>query len=288
MSDSATGPLEVRLAVFHGPIEVLLELVSRRKLEIDEVSIAQVVDDFLNIVEDMRRMQHELDLDAASKFLLVAATLIHIKTRRLLPATGDVDVDEDLLVDAERDVLLARLLAARTFRQVAEVLRTYLAEGSRFVPRLAPVEERFRRVAPDLLRQVQPVDLARLAAAVLSRRHDEAVQIEHIAPIRASVADAVTHLCGVLPALGRTTYAQLCAGVSRLEAVVCFLAVLELLKAGAITVEQAGPFTDIGIAWRCGTDPQAVLRSDGIDIASWDSDVALDLSDAKMPERMLP
>lgn len=256
MTVTTADPLFVDVAAYSGPIEALLELISRRKLEIDEISVAQVVDDFLALVDALP----DMPLEAASKFLLVAATLIHIKTNRLLPTEVDLDLDEDLLADAERDVLLARILAARTFKDVAVVLQDHLDLGSRFVPRAAQAEASHRNVAPDLLRQVSADDLARVAARVLAGRPPETIDLSHVTAVKVTVNDAVDQICAHLEVHGRASYRELCRERTLLEAVVRFLAVLELLKAGFVSVEQERCFDDIELTW---TAPPGLTRPMG-------------------------
>ncbi|MBX7159169.1 MAG: segregation/condensation protein A [Acidimicrobiia bacterium] len=238
-------PLFVDLSAYSGPIEVLLELISRRKLEIDEISVAAVVDDFVSLVDSMP----DMPLEPASRFLLVAATLIHIKTNRLLPSEPDLELDDDLGADTERDVLLARILAARTFKDVSAVLQDHLDLGSRFVPRVAQAETSHRNVAPDLLRQVSADDLARVAARVLAGRPPERIDLSHVTAVKVSVGQAVGQICDHLVVSRNATFRELCRGRSIVDAVVRFLAVLELLKAGFVTAEQQGCFDDIDLTW---------------------------------------
>lgn len=235
----------VHVAEFEGPIELLLDLIRAHRMEITAISVAEIVDEYLVAVEGTT----DLDLETASKFLLVAATLLHIKTQRLLPMAAEPDFDEELLADVERDMLLARLMNARTFADVAAVLRDSLEDGTRFVPRAVQAEEAVRRVAPDLLRQTTVGDLARLAAAALGR-HDEPVPpMAHVEPIRVSLRATFLQLARMLPLTGTASYRSLCAGKSMVEAVVHFLAILELLKAGVIRVEQPTPRDDITMVW---------------------------------------
>lgn len=241
----ADDPLFVDLSAYSGPIEVLLELISRRKLEIDEISVAAVVDDFVALVDSMPSMA----LEPASKFLVVAATLIHIKTSRLLPTEVELDLDEDLAADAERDVLLARIVAARTFKDVSAVLADHLDVGSRFVPRAAQAEVSHRNVAPELLRQVSVDDLARVAARVLAGRPPETIDLSHVTAVNVTVGDAVGEICDLLVVSGRGSFREICRGRRLIEGVVCFLAVLELLKAGFVTAEQQRCFDDIELTW---------------------------------------
>lgn len=238
-------PLHVDVSAYSGPIELLLELISRRKLEIDEISVAAVVDDFVRLVECMPDMA----LEPASKFLLVAATLIHIKTNRLLPTEVDLEIDEDLTADTERDMLLARILAARTFKDVSAVLQDHLDLGSRFVPRAAQPEVSHRHVAPDLLRQVSPDDLARVAARVLAGRPPERIDLSHVTAVNLTVGQAVGQLCDLLVTARQASFRDLCRDGTLMEAVVRFLAVLELLKSGFVSAIQDCCFDDIELTW---------------------------------------
>lgn len=256
--EHASDPLHVDVDAYQGPIEVLLELISRRKLEIDEISVARVVDDFLAVVADAA----DLPLEVASKFLLVAATLIAIKTNRLLPSEEELEIDEDLLADAERDTLLARLVSARTFKDVAAVLADHLDVGSRFLPRTAQPEEHLRRIAPDVARQVSLDDLASIAARVLAGRPPEEIDLGHVQPVRASVRDAVDEICTVLVTHGEASFRTLCQDATLIEAVVRFLAVLELLKAGFIAAEQEHSFDDIRMVWVAPAGVGYVHRED--------------------------
>ncbi|MCC7076195.1 MAG: segregation/condensation protein A [Acidimicrobiia bacterium] len=238
------GP-RVRVEDFDGPIDLLLELIRARKMEITAVSVAAIVDDYLTTVNSVT----QLDLDAASRFLLVAATLLHLKTQWLLPLGEMPEIDEDLLADAERDTLLWRLIGARTFAEVAEVLCESLEDGTRYVPRAVQPEEAVSNVVPDLLRQVTITDLARLAAAALNREDETVPVMAHVEPIKVSLRATIVELAAILPRVRTASYRALCRHKTMLEAVVHFLAVLELLMAGVVRVEQDSPTDDIVLTW---------------------------------------
>ncbi len=246
--------LDVRLDAFDGPIEVLVELIARRELAIDEISVAQIVDDFVALIRSIE----VVELDTVSKFLLVATTLMQIKTRRLLPRDEPIEIDEDLLVDAERDVLLARLLSARTFREVAEVLRDAIDESSNYVARRGSYDVRSVRKPTNVADQVDPRGLATIAAAVIEDAETPPRPDEHIHGIHASVTDAISHVAAVVRSESETTFRALCDGVSRMEAIVRFLAVLELLRVGAIRVAQPDLGSDIDLEWNPGAHSEIV------------------------------
>src|SRR3954453_17333539 len=139
-------PYEVTTAVFAGPFDLLLHLISRDQVDIYEVSLTAIVDAY---VAELERMQH-LDLELATEFLLIAAILVELKTRRLLPGRDDVDMDEELALWEERDLLLARLLECKTFKDVAATFARLAEVAGRSFPRAAVMEERFTALTPDL------------------------------------------------------------------------------------------------------------------------------------------
>jgi len=243
----------VQTPVFEGPFDLLLHLILREQVDLYEISLAGIVDAYLREVERM----DALDLEVATEFLLIAATLVELKTRRLLPDERDVDVDDELALWEERDLLLARLLDCKTFKDAAHVLAALADEASRSYPRTAGLEERFLAVAPDLLAGIDAEDLRAAFLRATTPKPAPTVDLSHVGSVRASVTEAVEELLDELPRAGRVTFRALTAGlVERLEIVVRFLAVLELYKQGLIDLDQAEAFGEIGITWLAG--PAAV------------------------------
>ncbi|MBV8297220.1 MAG: segregation/condensation protein A [Acidimicrobiia bacterium] len=239
-------PYEVSTPVFEGPFDLLLHLITSEQVDVYEVSLSRIVDGYLAELERMER----LDLDVATEFLLIAATLIELKTKRLLPGRNDMDLDEELQLYAERDTLLARLLECKTFKDAAAELQRLARIAGRSHPRVAGLEERFLDLAPDILAGVTPADLARALVRACTPKPVARVDLEHVAPIRASVRDALEELATELPRAGSTTFRQLTAGHrERLEIIVRFLAVLELFKRGLVDLDQAGNFGELRIVW---------------------------------------
>ena len=237
-------PYEVSTPVFEGPFDLLLHLILKEEVDLWEISLARIVDSFCAELEKLG----EIDLDASTEFLLIAATLVELKARRLLPGREDIDLDEELLRFEERDLLLARLLDCKTFQDAAKVLHARLLEASHSIPRTAGPEEPFRSLAPDPLERV-PLDAflvaARRGLAPKEERPDE-VDTEHVAPIRASVRDAIETVLALLPTSGSMRFRDLAFGVtSKLEVIVRFLAVLELFKQGVVDLEQPESFADL-------------------------------------------
>jgi segregation and condensation protein A len=251
----------VATPVYEGPFELLLHLILREEVDLYEISLVDIVDAYL---AELDRLEG-CDLDLATEFLLIAATLVELKSRRLLPLDDDVDLDDEVSLWEERDLLLARLLECKTFKDAAVVLRRMAADGARTYPRVAGIDECFVALAPDLLEGVEADDLRRAMVKVLTRPVPR-VDLEHVAPVRASVTDAVEELVDELPRLGRTTFRELTGAlVERLEVVVRFLAVLELFKAGLVELDQLGTFGEIHIAWT-GGDGADVEPLDGVDV----------------------
>jgi segregation and condensation protein A len=231
---------------YEGPFDLLLQLILAEEVDIHQVSLARIVDAYLAEIE---RMQ-SLDLGVATEFLLIAATLVELKARRLLPEPASLDLDDELALWEERDLLLARLLECKTFRDVSSVFGSLADEAGRSFPRLVGADERFAGLAPDPLAGLTPHRVRDAAIRALTPRPTPRIDLFHVAPIRASVADAVAELVDELPRVGRITFARLTASlVERLDVIVRFLAVLELFKQGMVDLDQADRFGDIAIIW---------------------------------------
>ena len=206
-----------------------------------------------------------LDLDVATEFLLIASTLVELKTRRLLPGREDMDLDEELALWSERDLLLARLLDCKTFKDVASVFSQLTERASLSFPRRSGPDERFAELLPDMLDGVTPVRLQRAYLRVTQPKPPTSIDLFHVAPIRASVADALMEMLDTLPKLGKVTFRQITEAIyDRIEVVVRFLAILELYKQGRVTLEQSDRFGEIEVQWIAGDDTgfEAVLQID--------------------------
>jgi segregation and condensation protein A len=233
---------EVQTPVFEGPFDLLLHLILKEEVDLWEISLARIVDAFCTEVEKMQRV----DLESATEFLLIAATLVELKARRLLPGREDMDIDEELSRFEQRDLLLARLLDCKTFQDAAKVLNARLADAGRSFARTAGPEEPFLSMAPDPLERVSLDALLAAARSGLFPKAPPEVRTDHVAPIRASVRDAVETILALLPASGAVNFRDLTLGAhEKLEVIVRFLAVLELYKQGVIDLEQADSFADL-------------------------------------------
>ena len=262
--------IDVHTPVYEGPLDLLLHLILREQVDIYEVSLTSIIDAYLAELERLLRIPEPgrgldtgptgLDLETATEFLLIAATLVELKTRRLLPVEEVFDLDEELALWEQRDILLARLVECKTFKNAAAHLVAAMDDGAlRFARRCGP-DERFVDLAPDLLAGVTAEDLRAAYVAAVTPRPVPRVDVDHVAPVRASVVDAVVELTEELPAMGRTTFRALTESfVERLEVVVRFLAVLELYKSGLVDLDQSGNFGELTIEWVGETDGDPVM-----------------------------
>ncbi|MSX99381.1 MAG: segregation/condensation protein A [Actinobacteria bacterium] len=236
----------VSTPTFDGPFDLLLHLILREEVDIHEISLSNIVTAYL---EEVSRMP-TVDLDLATEFLLIAATLIELKTRRLLPGKDDGDLDEELALWEERDLLLARLLDCKTFKDVASVFSDLVSRADLSFPRMAGPEERFASLMPDLLEGVSPLRLQRAYLRAAAQKPPKVIGLEHVAPIRASVAEALVTVSDRLRIDGKTTFRRLVDGVTdRIEIVVRFLAILELFKQGRVDLGQVERFGEIEVIW---------------------------------------
>jgi segregation and condensation protein A len=236
----------VHLDVFEGPFDLLLALISKHKLDITEIALSSVTDEFIGYI---RRLADGWDLDQASYFLVVAATLLDLKAARLLPS-GEVDDEEDLALLEARDLLFARLLQYRAYRDVSAVLSAQMtAEGKRY-PRRVPMEPRFAELLPEVLIGLGPAEFAAIAARVLAPRRVPTVSTAHLHVPRTSVREQAEILLARLRTLRRATFRRLiadCAGTY--EVVARFLAVLELYRDGKVGLDQEAPLGDLYVSW---------------------------------------
>lgn len=243
-----TPGFDVHLANFEGPFDLLLQLISRRELDVTQVALSQVTDEFVAYV---RAAGETLGLEQTSSFLVVAATLLDLKAARLLPG-GEVTDPEDLAALEARDLLFARLLQYRAFKQLASWVGQAIAVADRQHWRPGGLEEQFRGVLVKVELPIDPSGLARLAVRALTPKPTPAVQLTHLHGSRVSVVEQTGIVSELLADRGQATFRSLVAGCDRLTTVVRFLAVLELFRAGRVSFEQAGPLSELSIRWSGG------------------------------------
>lgn len=265
------------LSNFEGPFDLLLTLISRRKLDITEVALAEVTDEFLAYLHALYAEGTERALDEASEFLVTAATLLELKTARLLPQHRE-PLEEDVALLEARDLLFARLLQYRAYREVADIFAERWAQEAQRFPRAVALEERFAQALPELVFTGGAEEFARIAAAALSRtpkesepEPEEIVEElnEHLhVPLTTIAAEEHYILHSLLDTAARElSFAELVQGSGELEiAVVRFLALLELYKEGALHVEQDAPLGAIRVR-ASASAAQFVIREETADTA---------------------
>ena len=247
---------------FEGPFDLLLSLIAKHELDITEVSLSKVTDEFISY---LRGVDSEEELDRASEFLVVAATLLDLKVAGLLPQGELVDAEDVALLEA-RDLLFARLLQYRAFKEAARWFGSHLeAEGARHA-RTVRLEERFRQQPPELKWTLSATDFAAIATLALTPREIPVVGLDHLHAPLVSIREQAAHVVAVLRRGDPVTFRQLIAGVDRPGVVVArFLAVLELYRHSAIGFDQLEPLGELTLHWAAETWSDDNLESLGAD-----------------------
>ena len=235
----------VKLEVYEGPLDLLLQLVSKQRVDVADISISTVTDEFLKATS----ASEEVDLETASTFLVLAATLLELKSLKLLPKPRAVDPDLGRLLE-ERDRLLHRLIVYSTFKDAAEWIREELAGNEGFHSRVAELPLELLPAVPDLLQGLGSRELAAAAARALERPKRRAVDTSHVTPLTVSLEEIVRELSARVASRGRCSFRELCKDVERMRVVVSFLALLELYRTGKVELDQDRPFAGITITWR--------------------------------------
>ncbi|MFA5786596.1 MAG: segregation/condensation protein A [Actinomycetota bacterium] len=231
--------------VYEGPFELLLGLISRQQVDIYQVRVSTIVDQYLREVRTLK----QLDLNVATEFLVVAATLLELKAFGLLPESRPVDEVESEPLEL-RDLRLARLLQYRAFKAAAAVFGERMAGEARFFPRSVALDEAFGACVPDLVSRISSDDLGYIAAALLRPRRHLVSDGVFIAPIKVSVRETMVHIGRRLAACGSAGFRELTAQCEALvEVVAHFLALLELYRRGLVDLEQGELFGEISARW---------------------------------------
>jgi segregation and condensation protein A len=242
----------VRLDNFEGPFDLLLSLISKHKLDITEVALAKVTDEFIAHVKAGGGAggTAQWDLERTSSFLLVAATLLDLKAARLLPA-GDVEDEEDLALLEARDLLFARLLQYKAFKQVAGVLEGRLAEESKRHPRAVGLEERFATLLPEVLIGIGLRQFAQLAAKAMEPKPGPPeLTLAHIHAPKVSVREQAAVVVDRLRRSGTLTFRALCGdSPDTMTTVARFLSLLELFREGAVAFDQVTALGELTVRW---------------------------------------
>ena len=253
------GGFEVHLDNFDGPFDLLLHLISRHKLDITEVALSQVTDEF---IAHIRAAGPSWDLDQTSQFMVVAATLLDLKAARLIPS-GEVEDPEDLALLEARDLLFARLLQYRAFQRVASYFAATLeAQGRRF-PREVGMEPRFARLMPEVTISISPVRLADVAAKALAPKQANVLSLAHLHAPLVSVREQAMVVVDRLRQQRAMTFRALTHDSSTmLTTVARFLALLELFRDGAVAFEQLTPLGELTIRWTGADDAEWAISDE--------------------------
>ncbi len=248
----------VQLTNFSGPFDLLLTLISRRELDITEIALAEVTDEFIAHIRRIQAAEGQWKLDEASEFLVVAATLLDLKAARLLPAgTGAVEDEADIALLEARDLLFARLLQYRAFKDMARELFHRFEEEAGRHPRDVPPGPEITGVLPDLRWTSTPEEFAALAVRVFAPRVDQPIEVElgHLVSPLVSVSEQSDLVKDLLRARGPLTFRQLTEDAEAPGVLVArFLALLELFRDGAVSFEQAAPLGELLVLWSAGDD----------------------------------
>lgn len=236
----------VKTTVFEGPLDLLLQLITKHQLEVTAVGLADVVGEYLTFLEEMQ----ELDIEVTSEFLMIAATLVQLKARSLLPTSGELDLEEELALIEERDRLLSRLLASVTYKDVAAVLLRRLQESNRYVPRISGLDQTIGAPVPDVHVPVDAQQLASIAIKVFSRAAAEP-DLDHLDLELPSVEEAIQDLRRRVRELTLASFDDLTEHCDRpVEVAAYFLALLEMARWGLIEVSQKDWMSSIDVRHR--------------------------------------
>jgi segregation and condensation protein A len=261
---AAVTPFEVHLDNFEGPFDLLLGLISKHKLDITEIALASVTDEFIAHIRRAQEADTDWDLGQASEFLLVAATLLDIKAARLLPQSAATDDDDFALIEA-RDLLFARLLQYRAFKDIARAFADQMATAGKMTARQAGLEPQFASLLPELVMGITPEQLAMVAARALTPKVPPTVGLEHLHVAQVSVREQAALLVDRLRRARMATFRDLVADADETIVIVArFLALLELFKEGAIAFEQPEALGALTVRWT-GSDAGEVDVSEEFD-----------------------
>ena len=260
-ADSSPG-FSVSLSNFEGPFDLLLSLIAKHELDITEVSLSKVTDEFISYLGNL---DSEKEMDQASEFLVVAATLLDLKVAGLLPQGELVDAEDVALLEA-RDLLFARLLQYRAFKEVSAYFAERFGAESNRHSRTVRLEDKYRRQTPELVWTLTVEDFAALAALALSPRELPTVGLDHLHAPLVSIREQAAHVVAVLRRGEPVTFRQLISGIDQRGVIIArFLAVLELYRGQAISFEQLEPLGELTLRWSATAWSDESLASLGAD-----------------------
>lgn len=238
---------ELSLSNFEGPFDLLLSLISKHELDITEVSLSRITDEFISY---LKGLDEQDELDQASEFLVIAATLLDLKIAGLLPKGEVVDAEDVALLEA-RDLLFAKLLQYKAFKEISTWFATALGLEADRIPRDVMMEERFRDAKPELIWTLDITEFAKLAQDTMTPREIPSVGLTHLHASRVSIREQAVEVANLLRQSGQLTFREIIAQVKDRAVVIArFLSVLELYRLMAISFEQESPLADLKLVWR--------------------------------------
>ncbi|MCG7207605.1 segregation and condensation protein A [Streptomyces arenae] len=258
----ADGVFKVRLANFEGPFDLLLQLISKHKLDVTEVALSKVTDEFM---AHIRAMGPDWDLDQTTEFLVVAATLLDLKAARLLPA-AEVEDEADLALLEARDLLFARLLQYRAYKQIADIFNRRLEDEARRWPRTVGLEPHLAELLPEVVISIGAEGFARLAVKAMQPRAKPQVYVDHIHAPLVSVQEQAGIVVARLRELGEASFRTLVEDTDdTLTVVARFLALLELYREKAVALDQETALGDLLVRWTGGDGETGPVVTDEFD-----------------------
>jgi segregation and condensation protein A len=256
---AGNAPFEVKLHNFEGPFDLLLSLIAKHKLDVTEIALSTVTDEFIAYI---RALGKTWDLDQTTSFLVIAATLLDLKAARLLPQ-GDVEDEEDLALLEARDLLFARLMQYKAFKQVAGVLERRLAEEAKRFPRSVGLEDRFANLLPDVLIGLGLHEFSALAFRALQPKPTLEVSFAHLHAPTVSVREQAIVVVERLRRQGTMTFRALCGdALDTITRVARFLALLELFREGAVAFDQVSALSELSIRWTGSEDGEIEIHDE--------------------------
>jgi segregation and condensation protein A len=265
ITDGRVSGFSLHLDNFDGPFDLLLQLISRHKMDITEIALGTVTNEFISYIKQLENSENGWDLDKTTEFLVVAATLLDLKAAKLLPS-GQIDDEADLALLEARDLLFARLLQYRAFKELSAIFAERIEREEKSFARLVALEPHFAQLLPEVLIGVGSQRFAAIANRVLTPKTTPTFNIEHIHRPLVSVAEQALKVVEHLRRASRVTFRALIADAdSTLVVVARFLALLELYKEGVVRFEQVISLGELQISW-VGTAQGEVRVSDEFDI----------------------
>ena len=263
--NAVAGAFSVHLDNFDGPFDLLLQLISRHKMDITEISLSLVTDEFIAFIRALEASGEGWRLDQATEFLVVAATLLDLKAARLLPS-GEVDDEEDLALLEARDILFARLLQYRAFKEIAATFSERITTADKFFPRVVALDPTLSALLPEVLIGVGPQRFAAIAERVLTPKVAPVVSVEHLHLALVSVAEESRVVVEALRRSKSMSFRNLVSDAENTMVIVArFLALLDLYRQGVLRFDQVTALGELQISWT-GSDSGEVEVTDEFDI----------------------